>query len=348
MSYFNVGSEINFIGIKEDAVLVSITNYLKNDGYTQNLPSLIRHLYTIDFTNKVLEFSIADSQPIVLTAFSAIALHIRDIVGANGVRFLIRQHVPLFEHPEIEVLITEPVDGLSDHYIKYLQPNLCTLDKNHKLFGGFFGRFELHRMLIAHHLETKHANNSVVIFHPDYSWAETELSILKEPYKEHLLWWKNRIEKNKTAKADDLLGNVGEDEGNKTYHATFGKYAIEIIFETNYSDIGSISEKTARCLYCGKPFLLYGTPGQLEQLRDLGFKTFSPYINESYDQESNYEKRYDMIVEEINRLSKDANVNELYNIAKYNKDNFLELRKKLYKEWEWLLRKLNITVYTVT
>lgn len=32
------------------------------------------------------------------------------------------------------------------------------------------------------------------------------------------------------------------------------------------------------------PFIVYGSPFTLKSLRELGFKTFSPFIDESYDE----------------------------------------------------------------
>ena len=40
----------------------------------------------------------------------------------------------------------------------------------------------------------------------------------------------------------------------------------------------------------------------MQHLKDMGFKSFSPYIDESYDTEEDCEKRMLMIVNEIKRL----------------------------------------------
>jgi hypothetical protein len=68
--------------------------------------------------------------------------------------------------------------------------------------------------------------------------------------------------------------------------------------------------------------------GQLAELHRLGFKTFDPWINENYDLESNPECRFDMIKEEITRLSA-MSMDELHivldnidQIAEYNKKNY--------------------------
>ena len=50
------------------------------------------------------------------------------------------------------------------------------------------------------------------------------------------------------------------------------------------------------------PFILYAMPGSLKVLREQGYKTFSPYINETYDLIENDEDRSVAIANEIERL----------------------------------------------
>tara|TARA_Y100000356_G_scaffold40253_1_gene31219 strand:- start:2027 stop:3358 length:1332 start_codon:yes stop_codon:yes gene_type:complete len=71
---------------------------------------------------------------------------------------------------------------------------------------------------------------------------------------------------------------------------------------TENQNIGYISEKVFKPIAHHHPFIMIGVPGLLEYLNDLGFKTFQPYINESYDLEYNYQKRFFMILDEIKRL----------------------------------------------
>jgi hypothetical protein len=64
----------------------------------------------------------------------------------------------------------------------------------------------------------------------------------------------------------------------------------------------SITEKTNKPIACARPFIAFSTPYFLEDVRQLGFETFSPYINEEYDKEYNNHKRLNMIVDEIERI----------------------------------------------
>ena len=64
----------------------------------------------------------------------------------------------------------------------------------------------------------------------------------------------------------------------------------------------SITEKTNKPIACARPFIAFATPCFLEDVRHLGFETFSPYINENYDLETDNQKRLNMIVDEIERI----------------------------------------------
>ena len=68
-----------------------------------------------------------------------------------------------------------------------------------------------------------------------------------------------------------------------------------------YSSI-FISEKTYKCLAVKHPFIVFGRPGIIKGLQKLGFKTLSPYFNESYDDIVDDDERFDAIFNEITRL----------------------------------------------
>lgn len=63
-----------------------------------------------------------------------------------------------------------------------------------------------------------------------------------------------------------------------------------------------ISEKIMKPIGHCHPFLVFGTVGSLKHLREHGFKTFEPYIDESYDNIKKAEDRFEAILIEIRRL----------------------------------------------
>lgn len=92
-----------------------------------------------------------------------------------------------------------------------------------------------------------------------------------------------------------------------------------------------VSEKTYKPIRHGMPFLLFGACGILEHLRTLGFQTFAPYVDESYDREPDYLRRLRLFIKEIERLSAldEREMKALYeNIAPRVQNNLDNLRKR--------------------
>lgn len=64
------------------------------------------------------------------------------------------------------------------------------------------------------------------------------------------------------------------------------------------------TEKTYKPMWFHQPFIVCAVPGFLKSMRDLGWCTFAPHIDESYDSETDDDKRMQMIIAELERLSK--------------------------------------------
>ena len=119
---------------------------------------------------------------------------------------------------------------------------------------------------------------------------------------------------------------------------------IHIIIETHYDQKGyseetsydrdfapsSITEKAYKAIACRRPFISFSTPYWLEDLRNLGFKTFDGIINENYDRVTDNNTRLNMIVDEIERISNlskpdlDKLVLDCQEIAEYNYNKLVE------------------------
>ena len=81
-----------------------------------------------------------------------------------------------------------------------------------------------------------------------------------------------------------------------------GKYSYPVTSDTLYLDCITFTEKTHKFHLAKMPFILCGMPGSLKVLREQGYKTFSPFINETYDLIENDEERSVAIADEITRL----------------------------------------------
>jgi hypothetical protein len=92
----------------------------------------------------------------------------------------------------------------------------------------------------------------------------------------------------------------------KYYDSTYFSVVTETLFyqgrKLEYN--GFYSEKTFKPIAHKHPFILLSTPQSLKRLKELGYRTFHPYIDESYDSEENDSTRMLMIVNEIEKLCK--------------------------------------------
>ena len=63
-----------------------------------------------------------------------------------------------------------------------------------------------------------------------------------------------------------------------------------------------------------QPFFVIAQPYTLKYLRDSGFKTFGDIIDESYDNEVDDVKRFNMVTDEIIKLFTENTLDEIHDI----------------------------------
>ena len=91
---------------------------------------------------------------------------------------------------------------------------------------------------------------------------------------------------------------------NKKLMPYYFRTYFSVVSEVNFYETASIqhTEKTFNPITQKHPFILVSAPYSLAVLKDIGYKTFAPFIDESYDTELNNDKRLLKIASEIERL----------------------------------------------
>lgn len=125
----------------------------------------------------------------------------------------------------------------------------------------------------------------------------------------------------------------------KAHAATRFNLAIEAYFSDNVIDWPLITEKIWRNVASEKLFVVIGQKNSLKWFQQLGYKSFHPFINETYDQITSDYSRIMRAFKEAVRLIEmseeefDELENSCKDIIQHNHDNFekrcLELRKFL-------------------
>ena len=162
-------------------------------------------------------------------------------------------------------------------------------------FAGLYGRFDLYRFKLYRHLVNK---NSLL------SWNASQIYI-NQRYSDIFdddLQWANTNTLN-SLDYDNGSNSVMAGESLNLISRHYNNYFVEVVSETDVHTNKFFTEKTCKNLYLGKPFLLLSGQGSIKVLQDYGFKTFGPWIDESYDNYSNVYDRLTAIKQEIDRLS---------------------------------------------
>jgi hypothetical protein len=105
---------------------------------------------------------------------------------------------------------------------------------------------------------------------------------------------------------------------------------IEIVAESFAKDFQGIkpdntffiTEKTAKPISMKHPFMVLGNHDFLKNLRDLGFRTFGDYIDESYDSETDVNKRIQIITQNLKEMQ-DSSI-EIYKKTEEIRDHNLK------------------------
>lgn len=106
----------------------------------------------------------------------------------------------------------------------------------------------------------------------------------------------------------------------------FYKSYLHIVTETHIGHV-FFSEKTFKPIKYFQPFISINGPHSLTYLRKLGYKTFAGYIDESYDDIKDNEKRIIKAIQAgmdfVNQKDLDSIIKKMYPILEHNYNNFL-------------------------
>lgn len=140
---------------------------------------------------------------------------------------------------------------------------------------------------------------------------------------------------------DDLVTNRAWHDNDTDYwynNTYFSLVSETMYFQERRHDGGRyLTEKVFKAITCEHPFVLVTHPKTLPLLHELGYMTFSPFIDESYDEEMNDYERMMKICAEVKRLC-NLKPNQLKKylagckpIVKHNIDVLLNKKNFVYK-----------------
>jgi hypothetical protein len=193
--------------------------------------------------------------------------------------------------------------------------------------GTIIGRFTPTRMRLAYELDQAFPKDNFTIFQSCHWWYHEPFINI---YKSEQEWFANKVFDSdlvSTARS----GRIPPGDALQNYPNCWNQYQIEVVCETDPFGDFWFTEKTAKPLATGKPFLLVSGSGSLERLNEMGIETFGSVIDETYDQEPTPTKRIQAIVNSLQMLYNDTNrsekIAEMYRIAERNQEHYKQYAK---------------------
>lgn len=161
-------------------------------------------------------------------------------------------------------------------------------------------------------------------------WVKTYTTLLDGSYKHNIKSGIEFLEKHDNTKnhfADanlnyNLAFNINETLQLNTF--------VSVITETLFGNSTIfLSEKIFKPIFSCQPFIVLGNPFILRELRKLGFETFGDFWDESYDEETNFTKRVEKIIDLLHTINSKSNdelltlTNNMYSVLRKNYENLI-------------------------
>jgi len=175
-----------------------------------------------------------------------------------------------------------------------------------------------------------------------------------------MIWWEGRMmEGERFAEPLRMLplevyNTPNNVEGDNFYINRFNPEVcldtwVNIVPEASYGDQDGnvfLSEKIFKPIVCHHPFIILGSKGSLKELRELGYKTFDGWIDESYDELDTWE-RFDAIIEAIKKIDAIEDKLEWYkSMQPIIEHNYETLKRNVLNKAPLAFNKIKERYYT--
>ena len=196
---------------------------------------------------------------------------------------------------------------------------ICSRNNNQKRFFKFIDLMRMGLLTWSHfsffnfqHLYANRDNKDLIPIETYDNWANnfSDNKICNPVinyWNEYRLEIYNGMPYTLPGEIEELGANIGAMEVGKSFIEAHNDCYISSVNETHNatSEFGSKflpTEKIGKTMLLRKPFFVYSTRHYLKNLRNMGFKTFGDFWDESYDDEPNDYLRARMINEQLFNL----------------------------------------------
>lgn len=294
--------------IGESKITINLSAFLHKDYVFAN-KELLLDIFGNFYKGQAVEFLAPDGDNTHISGFKDFIAYLVSNYGVDQRKI------------KITHLNTNVIFNNTAKYIQQIYKNDLT---SAKFVGLIVGRFSPARFRMAYELDHGFTNDNYIIFRPSKDDINICYQHAADVYQKELAWFNHR-----TFDAGSATPNIRNWQ-NSSYEYTdiWNKFLIEVIAETDCHTNWWFTEKTARCLATGKPFVLLSGQYSLRTLKNKGYLTYSSVMDESYDLEPNPEYRIKKIIKTLTdiytSIDRQHIIEELYKIADVNKRLYIQ------------------------
>ena len=281
-----------------NAEMVIEAQYFVHKDYSVSGKELLLDIFSTHYCGQLIRIRLFDGEN---PRFSGFINFIEDLC----LRFSVDPKTVLWETHEYEVTHNfnhrHMLPGIFISTGKYIPAEFDQQLIDPKFVGMAVGRLNPTRLRLAYEIDQAFPNNNFTIFQPKLHDVQRVYNYVSNVYTKELAWLHNK-KFDQDLKSGHPNGMIDWYDSLPAYPNIWVKYHVEIVSETDAMSDFWFTEKTARCLATGKPFVLVAGTGSLKRLQVMGFKTFDTVIDESYDVEATPTRRIHRLIDSLREL----------------------------------------------
>lgn len=290
--------------------IVIKTQFFVHKDYSFTGRELILDVFAKHYSGQRVRVLALDGENLEVSGFNDFLSRIKDIFNISEI--VVESHKPGSNRQLVLGIFASTGRDI---------PSVNADRSNAKFVGTMLGRYNPTRLRLAYELDNAFPQDNYMTFQPQSTLVENSLMHVSDLYTNEIAWLKMKVF-DQDLVSTHHMGMIDWHTSNQSYAKVWNQFQIEVISETDsYSDFW-FTEKTARCLATGKPFVLVAGTHSLQRLRDFGFKTFGSILDEKYDQEATATSRIKYLISSLQGLYNSTNrhdlIEELYSLANEN------------------------------
>ena len=313
----------SLISVTDDIIVINASNFRFSFEYY--LREIIQDVLANQYQQQIIIVNADDGQNLKLLGFFDFLSDQCQHLGIDTKKVVIKSDATDIPAWFTLVDTKKSIFTQSKSYIGTLKLK----EPNTRFIGCTTGRFSPTRLRLLYELDRAFGNDAYLI-------AQFAKEQFESIYKQHnVVEHDNLIEwcKNYAFQQDQTFENLNGGDSIyrwtnslQSYNLIQHFFHIEVVIETDPFSNWWATEKIARCLIVGKPFVLFSGQHSMRQLREWGFRTFESLIDEGYDQQPTPALRTKHIIKSLNELYRLSNcrevIEEMYELAKHNIDHY--------------------------